>query len=554
MDFMKLIFKIINNPQNCASSDNCKVFNSNTAIIGRSTNVEWTLADPDRFISSKHAEISFRDNNFYIRDISSNGIIDANTEKNIDKNISIPISQGNSYYIGEYLIQAELENTNQLPPSDQAQANNHAEWGNQMDDFWGNSTDPLDLLALNQPESDTAELKSDALPSLANSIERTPAFKQAMSFNPVELHSEKNLIPETDSISSNQQDQNLIDNGIPENWDNTSFSLPNTNQPSPTNSLSSSAVTNNNSLTEKANSDDDFFQGLENEDYLSSEISPITDSLPQKTDDKTDRPSVADVAQALTLPEPILPELAEPTPTKQTLTKQALSRSPLSRPESNRPRKRQVQTESPSSSTSESINNDNLLQAAKQSLKQQGFDDNLLTEETAIQWLELMPTIMQGTLGLLQARASIKNEFRVSKTLLTTSDNNPLKFSVNAEDAILSLFHQKRSGFLTAQPAFEQAFTDINLHQSALLHGVRVAMMRLLKQFDAENLEKEFTPTIQNNKFLDKLSASKNNQSKLWQQYKDLYNSEYKVDSDDNFQRIFGENFAEAYDDFGSNN
>ena len=171
----------------------------------------------------------------------------------------------------------------------------------------------------------------------------------------------------------------------------------------------------------------------------------------------------------------------------------------------------------------------------------------------AAQWLSLMPTVMQSTIELLQARAAIKNEFRVSKTLLTTSENNPLKFSTNAEDAINSLFHQKRPGFLNSDLAFKQAFKDINQHQSALLHGVRVAMMDLLKQFDADSLEESFTRSNQNKGLLDKFSSTKSSQAKLWQQYKELYKSEYKVDSDDGFQHIFGETFAQAYDEFSTN-
>jgi type VI secretion system protein len=142
-----------------------------------------------------------------------------------------------------------------------------------------------------------------------------------------------------------------------------------------------------------------------------------------------------------------------------------------------------------------------------------------------------MPSIMQSTIDLLHSRAAIKNEFRVTKTLLTTSENNPLKFSTNAEDAIYSLFHKNRP---------------------ALLHSVRVAMMDLLKQFDAESLEDSFVRSNKNKGILDKLSSTKSSQAKLWQQYKELYKSEYKVDSDDSFQRIFGETFAQAYDEFSS--
>ncbi len=517
MDFMKLIFKIISNPENGVLSDNCKVFDSTLSTIGRSHNSDWVLPDPERFISSKHAEIHLRNNIFYIKDISSNGIIDAESNEAIGKNQELPISNNQKFLIGEYLIQAELENSaNQVAdPESQAIADEHAQWENQMDDFWGNSSDPLDLLASNQPKTNNTSDIHEAIPSLSNAIERTPAFKQAMSFAP------SDLIPaaDTDLIESDQRHQTESSSGIPENWDNTSFSLPEKvkAEASIAKPLASNSIKSEPSRHEMSE-DDAFFEGLETDNFFAEEMN-----------NDIGTPVHAEVLHEQAIKEP---ESALKAPAKFT------------RPESTRPRKRQPST--PTNS------NNKLLDAAKVAFKKQGIDEKLLTEESALQWLELMPTVIQGTLDLLQARAAIKNEFRVSKTLLNTSENNPLKFSVNAEDAILSLFHQNRPGFQSAQPAFEQAFSDINMHQSALLHGVRVAMMGLLKQFDAELLEKEFTSSHQSTNFLDKLGSSKAAQAKLWQQYKDLYNNEYKIDSDDSFQRIFGENFADAYSEFSS--
>ena len=77
-------------------------------------------------------------------------------------------------------------------------------------------------------------------------------------------------------------------------------------------------------------------------------------------------------------------------------------------------------------------------------------------------------------------------------------------------------------------------------------------MMDLLKQFDAQSLEDSFNNKNQSVGLLDKFSSTKSSQAKLWQQYKDLYNTEYKVDSDDSFQRIFGETFAQAYDEYSN--
>lgn len=535
MDFMKLIFKIINNPSCGTPSERCKFFDASLTVIGRSTSADWVLPDPDRFISSKHAEISFRDNQYFLKDVSSNGTINGLTDEPIGHGQELPITNGQTFLIGDYLIEAELEGvavSNYGHSYDQPQsvASEHADWNDQMDDFWGNSSDPLDLLAPNRASTATNSAATnsgyEATPSLANSLERTPAFKQAMSFSSTSAVE----APASATPSHNAANEEIMDIGIPENWDNTSFSFPETNTDAPAVSPISAPKQTDNSIPIQESgslgdiagisSDDDFFLGLAEDTFFSEELPPAIISAPE--------PVVE--------PEPEITVKPVPAPNR------------LERPASTRPRKRQQQVEH-SAQESNNIS----LELAKLEFERQGYNPELLTESVATQWLSLMPVVMQSTIELLQARAAIKNEFRVSKTLLTNSENNPLKFSTNAEDAIHSLFHQNRPGFLSSEPAFQQAFKDINQHQSALLHGVRVAMMDLLKQFDAESLEDSFNNSNKNNGILDKFSSNKSSQAKLWQQYKELYNSEYKVDSDDNFQRIFGETFAQAYDEFSTN-
>ena len=525
MDFMKLIFKIINNPSCGSPSEKSKVFDSNFSTIGRSASCDWVLPDPDRFISSKHAEINLRDNQFFLKDVSSNGTINGLTDEAIGNNQELLITNGQTFLVGDYLIQAELEGTEHgQQPSAQSIASDHADWDNQMDDFWGNSSDPLDLLAPNKsPLAVSSE--TEAAPSLANSLERTPAFKQAMNFsNIAETEPERVTAPEP-----------ITRGGIPEDWDNTSFSFPEPEAkpempPSLTKPSIQEQVVNTQSFAAIVDiaDDDDFFSGLAGDSFFNEELPQAISQSP------IDPCPLEELPKATTSVEE-LPPITSP--------------NKFERPASTRPRKRQDQIVSSPKITP----SDNLLEVAKLEFETQGFDKELLTQEVAAQWLSLMPTVMQSTIELLQARAAIKNEFRVSKTLLTTSENNPLKFSTNAEDAINSLFHQNRPGFLTSDLAFQQAFKDINQHQSALLHGVRVAMMDLLKQFDADSLEESFIRSNKNTSILDKFNSTKSSQAKLWQQYKELYKSEYKVDSDDSFQRIFGETFAQAYDEFSTN-
>ena len=44
--------------------------------IGRDPYLDWTLPDPERFISGKHCEIRYRDGGYWLHDVSTNGTID----------------------------------------------------------------------------------------------------------------------------------------------------------------------------------------------------------------------------------------------------------------------------------------------------------------------------------------------------------------------------------------------------------------------------------------------------------------------------------------------
>ena len=41
--------------------------------IGRDAHLDWTLPDPSRYVSSKHCEIRYRDNEYWLYDVSTNG-------------------------------------------------------------------------------------------------------------------------------------------------------------------------------------------------------------------------------------------------------------------------------------------------------------------------------------------------------------------------------------------------------------------------------------------------------------------------------------------------
>lgn len=156
---------------------------------------------------------------------------------------------------------------------------------------------------------------------------------------------------------------------------------------------------------------------------------------------------------------------------------------------------------------------------------------------------QLMPLIVQGMMDVLQSRADIKSQFRLALTTIKPVENNPLKFSPNADDAMQHLFGGGQSGYLGPVEAFEEGFRDIKAHQMAMLAGMRAAFEHMLEQFSPEVLEEKFEGGAKRGKLMGMA-----NKVRYWDLYREMFNRITR-DSDDNFRRLFGEEFASAYEE-----
>jgi type VI secretion system protein len=80
---------------------------------------------------------------------------------------------------------------------------------------------------------------------------------------------------------------------------------------------------------------------------------------------------------------------------------------------------------------------------------------------------------------------------------------------------------------------------DIKAHQLAVIAGMQVALSSLLKHFEPHALERYFE--AQGGKGM--LESKK---AWYWEQYTKLYKT-IVADAEDNFQELFGDEFAKAY-------
>ncbi|PPK61319.1 FHA domain protein [Malaciobacter marinus] len=125
---MKLILDIVKHPQEKLLKRNFQ-FNKIGGVVGRSNDIDNSLADSKNIISSKHFLIHFQDKQYFIEDISTNGTFLKNPFSKLLKNEPVKINDLDIFIVGEYELQArftsleysntqEKFNENKLIPDD----------------------------------------------------------------------------------------------------------------------------------------------------------------------------------------------------------------------------------------------------------------------------------------------------------------------------------------------------------------------------------------------------------------------------------------------------
>jgi type VI secretion system protein ImpI len=175
--------------------------------------------------------------------------------------------------------------------------------------------------------------------------------------------------------------------------------------------------------------------------------------------------------------------------------------------------------------------------------------------ESAIAWRDagdlaeelgvLMRIVAEDLKQLLAGRAESKRLARSSDhTMIQALDNNPLKFSPTAEDALRVMFGRPASGYLDASATLQQSFRDLKVHQLKTYGAMQQALRMLIEDLDPELIEEGVSP----DKGISGLLGS--HKAKLW----DTYVARWRVKTaahEDGLVDAFMLHFAECYDRSG---
>ncbi|VTU22497.1 type VI secretion system-associated FHA domain protein TagH [Variovorax sp. RA8] len=162
------------------------------------------------------------------------------------------------------------------------------------------------------------------------------------------------------------------------------------------------------------------------------------------------------------------------------------------------------------------------------------------------EWMEhlgaLLRATAEGTLALLQSRAITKRQMRAEGTRIAPRQNNPLKFSPDATEALSRMLQREASpGFLDPVAALHDAHRDLLVHQVAMVAGMRAAVFELFSRLGPEAAENGEGPAHGISRLPLFRAAA------LWHRHR-MQHAQLLEHLDDDFQTIFGREFLRAYE------
>jgi type VI secretion system FHA domain protein len=79
------------------------------ATIGRSPSNDWVLPDPQRYVSARHARIAWRNGQYFVEDLSTNGVFVNEDDRPLGKDVARQLCSGDVLRVGEYQLVVAME-------------------------------------------------------------------------------------------------------------------------------------------------------------------------------------------------------------------------------------------------------------------------------------------------------------------------------------------------------------------------------------------------------------------------------------------------------------
>ena len=151
---------------------------------------------------------------------------------------------------------------------------------------------------------------------------------------------------------------------------------------------------------------------------------------------------------------------------------------------------------------------------------------------------EVYRGMVLGLADLMSERSALKNEYRLSRTMVRAEQNNPFKWAPPQRLAI-EVLRGGDTGFAGGGEAVADSFRDIKMHILCLLAGMRAAITTTMGSLSPATTE----AALEGRNFLIKAQRD----AAAWVDYVDRF-ERFKADADDNADGPVNRAFRNAYE------
>lgn len=106
---MALRLSVVSDHRQMLGERSSIVLHAGGATIGRSPSNDWVLPDPQRYVSARHARIAWRNGQYFVEDLSTNGVYVNEDERPLGKDVARQLCTGDVLRVGEYQLVVAFE-------------------------------------------------------------------------------------------------------------------------------------------------------------------------------------------------------------------------------------------------------------------------------------------------------------------------------------------------------------------------------------------------------------------------------------------------------------
>ncbi len=506
------------------------VFDRHGGIVGRSPLCDWCLPDAKSFISSRHAEVTYRGGDYVLTDISTNGTqINGQADRMTGPHT---LRSGDTIVIGHYKVRADVVSSGQaqaVPMAPAAAETASAWWGEEHQAPQGPSASSWD-----EPVAPAAPAPGSPDPWGPMNTESTPAA----SWPPPNVAAPSDTTPglyEAPKPNASLWQQAVADYQAPpplpagqgqaDIWGNFAAS----------NSVDWARGGFGGASTPAAPAPaaPPVVQPPVTPQFVPQQPQPAAFAPPpeQPAFQSFVPPSELAPSDGWGAPETPSPNVTappQPMPSSAGLGGQSFA-PPQAAP-------------SPPVNAVPGVDQARLMAALLGAMGLTPADVKETPETVMSNAGGLLRRLVSGLVVMLEARARAKAQMGTEATLFSFDGNNPLKFATSTEKALAQLLSPPERGFMPADKAIEDGFKDLQAHQMATLAAMQGALRATLTRFSPTAIKAR----AEQRGFLAKIIPAAR-EATLWQAYEKEF-SGVAEGSDEVFMDAFSKAFKEAYE------